>query len=94
MNKEKLYDLYYEEMIPLLISDTELYYNYEDKINTSGKDLKDLVIKDIKNDFENNFDKIKEDFMFLDYDTNSLEMKNARKVLKEIKKYYDLDIEI
>ena len=94
---EKLYDLskyYYDKMIPLLISDMELAGNYADYTG-SPEELDNAVISDIYKDFtQPGLEKIKSDFLSLDYDVNSLEMKDAKEVYNRIKKDFpDFKIE-
>lgn len=95
MNKEKIYELYYENIVPLLISDFELECNYENKMFETNKTLKELVVNDIKNDFENNIKNIIFELNYINdnYDKNSLEHKKFEETLKEIKKVYDIQLE-
>lgn len=86
-NKEKIIDLYYKKIIPLLICDDELYCNYLEK-NIKENEIETVIKKDIQNDFNNNIIKIENDFNELDYGEKSLEIKNAKKVYNEIKKVY------
>lgn len=87
---EELVELYYDKMIPLLISDFELCDKYNDKYDKdlTEEELETAVQRDIMYDFKNNIENIQFDFDILDYSDNSAEIQQALEVYKQIKRYF------
>ena len=98
---KKLVDLHYDLIIPLNISDCELWTNYEDIFEArtgrdmTSKDLEKLVKKDILYDYVFNFNNIEHDIILAmeNFTEDSLEFENIKKMVKEICNAFELNAE-
>lgn len=90
-------------IVPLNISDFELYCNYNENLqglyhrDITNEEFEKELQKDILNDFVYNFEYIKTDIKNAidNWSEDSLEYKNIKKMVEEIKKVFkDFDLEV
>lgn len=96
---KKIIDLHYNLIIPLNISDTELWENYailfEEQTgqDMTENDLERLVKKDILFDYVFDFNNVEIDIILAmeNYEEDSKEFENIKTMIKEICKAFELN---